>query len=321
MSGMAGIGDSPDAPGGRTINNSAGTELVARRQRSDRPSGPSAPERTASQRWRLAWSTAPVTSRIGLIVTTVLILAALLAPVLPLQDPLAQALSLTNRGPSLHHLFGTDYLGRDVFSRIVYGTRSSYEGVLVGLLVTMIIGIPWGLIAGFGGTAVDEVLMRAADGLLSFPGIVLALGFISVLGPSLYHAMIAIGVVTAPSMARLLRSTVLPIRRAEYVLVSGALGAGRLRIALRHVLPNAMGPVLVQGFSLGSIFLIVGAGLSFLGFGVQPPAPSWGADLVSAYQYFVVNPFGTVVPGLVITIAAWSISAVGDGVREAVLLS
>ena len=321
MSGMAGVGDGPDAHSGLAVNNSAGIVPDARRWGSGRSGGPDGSRASAWHRWRFAWASAPVASRVGLVVTTVFILAALLAPVLPLQDPLAQRLNLTNAGPSVHHLFGTDYLGRDVFSRIVYGTRSSYEGVIVGLVVTMIIGIPWGLIAGFGGTALDEVLMRAADGLLSFPGIVLALGLISVLGPSLYHAMIAIGVVAAPAIARLLRSTVLPIRRAEYVLVSGALGASRLRIALRHVLPNAMGPVLVQGFSLGSIFLIVGAGLSFLGFGVQPPAPSWGADLVSAYQYFVVNPFGTVVPGLVITIAAWSISAVGDGVREAVLLN
>jgi peptide/nickel transport system permease protein len=321
MSGLAGVGDGTDTHDGLAINNSAAIVPVARRRGSGRSGGPDESQGSAWRRWRFAWASAPAASRIGLVVTMVFILAAVLAPVLPLQDPLAQRLNLTNAGPSLHHLFGTDYLGRDVFSRIVYGTRSSYEGVLVGLVVTMIIGIPWGLIAGFGGTVVDEVLMRAADGLLSFPGIVLALGFISVLGPSLYHAMIAIGVIAAPAMARLLRSTVLPIRRAEYVLVSGALGASRLRIALRHVLPNAMGPVLVQGFSLGSIFLIVGAGLSFLGFGVQPPAPSWGADLVTAYQYFVVNPFGTVVPGLVITIAAWSISAVGDGVREAVLLN
>jgi peptide/nickel transport system permease protein len=314
MSGIPGVGDAPGRVGGLAI------PLSQRRpgRQADRPGGP---EGTGWRRWRFAWSSTPVASRIGLVVTLVFVLAALLAPILPLQDPLAQALNLTNRGPSLHHLFGTDYLGRDVFSRIVYGTRSSYEGVLVGLVVTMVIGIPWGLIAGFGGSALDEVLMRAADGLLSFPGIVLALGFISVLGPSLYHAMIAIGVIAAPAMARLLRSTGLPIRQAEYVLVSGALGASRLRIALRHVLPNAMGPVLVQGFSLASIFLIVGAGLSFLGFGVQPPAPSWGADLVNAYQYFVVNPFGTVVPGLIITIAAWSISAVGDGVRELVLMN
>jgi peptide/nickel transport system permease protein len=268
-----------------------------------------------------SWKVMPLSSRIGLVVTLALILVGVLAPVLPVQDPLVQHLNHTNASPSLHNLLGTDYLGRDVLSRILYGARSSYEGVLVGLLVTMIIGIPWGLIAGFGGAVADEVLMRAADGLLSFPGIVLALAFISALGPSLYHAMIALGVTAAPAVARLLRSTVLPIRKAEYTLVSSALGARPMRIALRHVLPNAMGPVLVQGFSLASLFLIVGAGLSFLGFGVQPPAPSWGADLVTAYQYFVVNPFGTVVPGLVITIAAWSISAVGDGVREMVLLN
>jgi peptide/nickel transport system permease protein len=261
----------------------------------------------------------PLLSRIGLLISVVLLLAGVLAPILPLADPLTQHFHEANLGPSLGHVLGSDYLGRDVFSRTIYGARSSYEGVAVGLLVTMIIGIPWGLLAGFGGAVVDEVLMRTADGLMSFPGILLAVGFISVLGPSLYHAMVAIGVVNAPAIARLLRSTVLPIRRAEYVLVSGSLGASRWRIAFRHVLPNAMGPVMVQAFSLGSVFLIVGAGLSFLGFGVQPPAPSWGADLVNAYQYFVNNPFGTVVPGIAITIAAWSLSAIGDGAREMIL--
>lgn len=267
------------------------------------------------------WTRMALLPRIGLLISLALLLAGALAPFLPLPDPLTQHFHEANMAPSLHQLLGTDYLGRDVLSRTIYGARSSYEGVAVGLLVTMIIGIPWGLLAGFGGAVLDEVLMRAADGLMSFPGILLALGFISVLGPSLYHAMIAVGIVNAPAIARLLRSTVLPIRKAEYVLVSGSLGASRWRIALRHVLPNAMGPVVVQAFSLCSVFLIVGAGLSFLGFGVQPPAPSWGADLVNAYQYFVNNPFGTVVPGIAITVAAWSLSAVGDGVRELMLLN
>jgi peptide/nickel transport system permease protein len=311
MTGIAGTGNRP----------SSVAVTLRRPWRGRQPDGAGQASGKARGRWRAAWAGFPVSARAGLVITGLLILAAVLTPLLPLHDPLSQHLEQRNAGPSLHALFGTDYLGRDVFSRVVYGTRSSYEGVLIGLVVTMIIGIPWGLIAGFGGAVLDEVLMRAADGLMSFPAIVLALAFISVLGPSLFHAMLALGVIAAPTLARLLRSTVLPITRAEYVLVSGALGTSRLRIALRHVLPNAMGPVLVQGFALGSLFLIVGAGLSFLGFGVQPPAPSWGADLVNAYQYFTVDPFGTVVPGLVITIAAWSLSAIGDGVREVVIFS
>jgi peptide/nickel transport system permease protein len=315
---MAGVDGNARAPGSIVVSAS---DAAIPRPGARQPGGTDAGQRPGKSWLAASWNAMPVPSRVGLVVTVVLILAGVLAPVLPIQNPLAQHLGETNASPSLHHFFGTDYLGRDVFSRMLYGTRSSYEGLVVGLFVTVIIGIPWGLIAGFGGPVLDEVLMRAADGLLSFPGIVLALAFISVLGPSLFHAMIALGVIAAPAMARLLRSTVLPIRKAEYVLVSGALGTSRPRIAIRHVLPNAMGPVLVQGFSLASLFLIAGAGLSFLGFGVQPPAPSWGSDLVSAYQYFLVSPFGTVVPGLVITLAAWSASAVGDGVRELLLLN
>jgi peptide/nickel transport system permease protein len=241
--------------------------------------------------------------------------------VLPLQDPLAENLSLVNSAPSLQHLFGTDYVGRDVFSRAVYGARPSYEGAAFGIVVALGLGVPWGLAAGFGGAALGGFLMRIADGVLSFPGILLAIGIVSVLGPSLFHAMIALGITDAPAIARLLRAQVLPNRRAEYVLIAGSLGASRIRVAFRHVLPNALGPVLVQGFALCGIYLVAGAALGFLGFGVQPPAPSWGTDLAGAYQYFVNNPWGTVVPGLAITIAAWSISAFGDGVREWLALS
>jgi peptide/nickel transport system permease protein len=319
MSEMAGINDNLGALGGSGLAGDLPV-AVTPPQLSTRSSWP-APASTGRRSPAALWRQMPLPSRVGLVIFLLLLLAGFLAPLLPLSDPLTQQFRAANLAPSLHHLLGTDYLGRDVFSRTIYGARSSYEGVAVGLLVTMAIGIPWGLLAGFGGSVLDEVLMRAADGLMSFPGILLALGFISALGPSLYHAMIAIGVVNAPAIARLLRSTVLPIRSAEFVLVSGSLGASRWRIALRHVLPNAVGPVVVQAFSLCSIFLIVGAGLSFLGFGVQPPAPSWGSDLVNAYQYFINSPFATVVPGIAITIAAWSLSAVGDGVRELLVLN
>jgi peptide/nickel transport system permease protein len=178
------------------------------------------------------------------------------------------------------------------------------------------IGVPWGLLAGLGGTIVDEVAMRAADAVLSFPGLLLALGVIASIGPSLWHAMAAVGFLASPALARLLRSGVLPIRNSEYVLVARSLGVSRTRIAFRHVLPNAMGPVLVQLFASASTMLIVEAGLNFLGFGVQPPEPSWGGDLANAYLYFSSNPFGTVVPGVAIVIGAWSMSAVGDYIRE-----
>jgi peptide/nickel transport system permease protein len=254
--------------------------------------------------------------RIGLVVFLLILLASLLAPVLPIDNPLQQTLSLRNAGPSLHHLLGTDLVGRDVFSRVIYGCRSAFEGVGIGILAMLVLGVPWGLAAGFSGAAVDEVLMRIADAMLSFPPLILAIGVVSALGPSITHAMVTVGVISAPGLARLLRSATLPLRGAGFVLIAQSLGVSRWRIAVRHVLPNAMAPAVVQTVAAASYFLIVEAALSFLGLGVPPPAPSWGADMATAYLNFTGDPAATIVPGLAITIGAWSISAVGDGLRD-----
>lgn len=253
---------------------------------------------------------------VGLVIFGALLLASLLAPILPLGDPLGQTLTMRNAGPSLHHLLGTDLVGRDVLSRAVYGCRSAFEGVLIGVVAMLVIGVPWGLAAGFFGTVVDEFLMRVADALLSFPPLVLAIGVVSALGPSIVHSMVAVGVISAPGIARLLRSAVLPVRDAQFVLIAGSLGVSRLRIAVRHVLPNAMAPVIVQTVAVASYLLIVEAALGFLGLGVPPPAASWGSDMAGAYLNFTANPTATIVPGLAITIGAWSLSAVGDGLRD-----
>ncbi|MGH3250490.1 MAG: ABC transporter permease [Trebonia sp.] len=257
--------------------------------------------------------------RIGLVIFGLLLLATLLAPILPIDDPLQQTLSLRNAGPSLHHLLGTDLVGRDMLSRVIYGCRSAFEGVALGVASMLALGVPWGLAAGFSGTAVDELLMRIADALLSFPPLILAIGVVSALGPSISHAMVTVGVISAPGVARLLRSAVLPVRGAQFVLIARSLGVSPLRIAARHVLPNAMAPVVVQAVAAASYFLIVEAALSFLGLGVPPPSPSWGADMASAYLNFTANPTATVVPGLAITIGAWSISMVGDGLRDVLI--
>lgn len=254
--------------------------------------------------------------RIGLVIFCLLLLASLLAPVLPIDDPLQQTLSLRNAGPSPHHLLGTDLVGRDMLSRMIYGCRSAFAGVALGVLTMLAVGVPWGLAAGFFGAAVDEVLMRIADALLSFPPLILAIGVVSALGPSISHAMVTVGVISAPGVARLLRSAVLPVRNAQFVLIARSLGVTRLHIAVRHVLPNAMAPVIVQTVAAASYFLIVEAALSFLGLGVPPPSSSWGADMASAYLNFTANPAATVVPGLAITLGAWSISVIGDGLRD-----
>jgi peptide/nickel transport system permease protein len=259
-------------------------------------------------------------ARLGLAVFALLLVTGLAAPLLAPYDPLAQNLGLRLMGPSAGHPLGTDLLGRDVLTRILYGAGSSFQGVAIAMLTTVVVGVPWGLAAGFGGRVADELLMRIGDGLLSFPPIVLAIGIIAMLGPSLTNSMTATGVIFAPSVARLLRSAVLPLRDAEFVLVAGSLGASRMRVALRHVLPNAMAPVLVQIFALASLAMIIQAALGFLNLGVPPPTPSWGQDLASAYLYFTGNPMATVVPGLAISVGAWSLSALGDGLREVMVL-
>ena len=254
-------------------------------------------------------------ARIGLVVTVILVLAGIFASLIAPASPL-HLFPQTAQGPSLRHLLGTDLDGRDVLSRLIYGSTSAYEGVGIALLVTAIIGIPWGLIAGFGGKAADESLMRLADVFFSFPALILSIGIISVLGPSLVHSMVAVGIAFAPSIARLLRGATLPLRRADFVLVASSLGVRRARIVMRHVLPNAIAPILVQMFALASIALIIQAALGFLSLGAQPPAPSWGNDLATAYTYFLSNPTATIAPGVCIAIAAWSLSALGDGLRE-----
>jgi len=253
---------------------------------------------------------------IGLILFGVMLFVSLAAPLLPLQDPLAQTLSDRSASPSGAHWFGTDMVGRDVFSRTIYGCRSAFAGIGLAAAVMLVIGIPWGLAAGFAGTVVDEILMRVADAFLSFPALVLAIGVVSVLGPSLENGMMTVGVICSPVIARLLRSAVLPLREAQFVQIAGSLGVGRSLIAVRHVLPNALAPVVVQTFALGAQFLIVQAALGFLGLGSPPPEPSWGQDMADAYLHFTSEPFTTIVPGVAITLGAWSISVIGDGLRD-----
>jgi peptide/nickel transport system permease protein len=257
-----------------------------------------------------------VAATVGLVVFVLLLLLSLTAPLLPLQDPLAQTLSARTAPPSMDHLFGTDLVGRDVLSRTIYGCRSAFAGIGLALVVMLLIGVPWGLVAGFAGTVVDEVVMRVADAFLSFPALILAIGVVSILGPSLENGMITVGVICSPVIARLLRSAVLPLREAQFVQIAGSLGVSRPLVALRHVLPNAMAPVLVQTFALGAQFLIVQAALGFLGLGSPPPEPSWGQDMADAYLNFTSEPFATIVPGVAITLGAWSISTMGDGLRD-----
>lgn len=242
--------------------------------------------------------------------------AGLLAPWLAPHNPLTLDLDHTFAGPSWDHLLGTDANGRDVLSRLMYGARSSFLGIAITVSVAGLLGSLWGLLAGYIGGAVDEVLMRLADAVLSFPGIVLAIAITGAMGPSLFSAMLSVGIVFSPIIARLLRTQVMLLRHSEFVLVSKCLGVHPARVALRHVVPNAINPVVVQLCSLASVALIIEAALGFLGLGVQPPKPSWGPDLSRAYAEFFSEPMLTVAPGLAITITAFAISQFGDGLRD-----
>jgi peptide/nickel transport system permease protein len=258
----------------------------------------------------------PPALRYGLPILFVIILITLFAPWIAPYDPLANSVRERLQGPSMAHWLGTDATGRDVLSRLIFGARQSMLGTLICVSVAGGLAIPWGLAAGYLGRFWDEALMRLTDAMLAFPGLILALAIGGVLGPSLINAMIAMGIVYAPSCARLLRSAVLPLRNADFVLVARSLGASGMRTAFRHVLPNAMAPFLVQLCAVASLALLAEGALSFLGLGTQAPTPSWGSDLAKAYLNFRAAPLMTIAPGLTIACFSFLLAQLGNGVRE-----
>ncbi len=276
------------------------------------PPPPAAPGPTASRRHR--WPL-PVGLVISITVLALLLLAALLAPVIAPDNPLAQNLSHTKAGPSLAHLLGTDYYGRDVLSRLIYGGRSAFLGVAISLGVGLVLGVPWGLAAGYWPRWTGAILMRLADALLAFPALVLAVVITGVLGPNLYTSMTSVGVVFAPVFARLTRVGAMEVRQREFVLAARLSGCNRRVILLRHVVPAVLGPVVVQATIFAGLAFIIEGGLSFLGLGVQPPAPSWGGDLALAYQYILSSPGQVIPPGALIAIVVLCVYRIGDALR------
>jgi peptide/nickel transport system permease protein len=254
---------------------------------------------------------------VGLAIVAVVALAALLAPLIAPTDPLAQNLGIGAVGPSAHHPFGTDKLGRDLFSRIVYGARVSIRigFVAVGLAIT--IGTAIGMAAGYLGGKVDNVLMGAMDVMLAFPSIILAIAIATILGPSITNLMIAVGIVYIPQYARLARSSVLAIRDAEFVEAARAVGARSLPILARHMLPNILAPLIVQAALGIATAELEAAGLSYLGLGAQPPTPEWGAMLNDARDYWLSAPWALIFPGLAITLLVLGFNLLGDGLRDA----
>jgi peptide/nickel transport system permease protein len=253
---------------------------------------------------------------VGAAVLLIFILAAALAPLLTPIDPLAQDVMNGLKPPSGEYLFGTDKLGRDLFSRLLYGARISlFVGFAVVVLSTLI-GGSFGLVAGYWGGWADELLMRVTDIFFAFPGLILAMAIAAALGPSLENALIAIVAVTWPIYARLVRGQVLTLKRREFVEAARALGIRQWRILLLHILPNSLAPILVQAsFDLGAAILSV-AGLSFIGFGAQPPIPEWGVMISEGRNYIATQWWLATFPAIAILLVVAGFNLLGDGLRD-----
>lgn len=243
--------------------------------------------------------------------------AAILAPWLSPADPLAQNVSAGLRPPSAEYLFGTDKLGRDILSRMLYGARIS---LIVGVAVVALaggVGTLLGLVAGYLGGWIDEAIMRLTDIFFAFPALILAMAIAGSLGPSLRNALIAISVVSWPVYARLIRGQVLALKQREFIQAARALGTPEWRIVLLHLLPNTLAPLLVQtSFDMGAAITAV-AGLSFIGFGAQPPTPEWGVMISEGRNYITTQWWLTTIPALAILLIVGGFNLLGDGLRDA----
>jgi peptide/nickel transport system permease protein len=254
---------------------------------------------------------------VALALIAVFAACAVLAPLLAPYDPLAQELGSRLQPPSAQHWLGTDSLGRDIASRILFGARIS---LVIGIVVVAsagVVGTLIGLVAGYAGGFVDEALMRLTEVFLAFPALILAMAIAGALGPSLSNAIIAIAAVTWAVYARLVRGQILSLRRREFVEAARAIGASRIRILWHHLLPNVLAPLMIQAsFDLGSA-IIAAAGLSFIGFGAQPPTPEWGVMISEGRNYISTQPWLSLFPGLAILFAVGSFNLLGDGLRDA----
>ncbi len=255
-------------------------------------------------------------SVMGLVIVVAFVAMAILAPIISPYPPLAAHFTQAFQPPSAHHWLGTDELGRDVLSRIIYGARGSLASGVMIVGLGLLVGVPLGLISGYVGGIVDDVIMRFVDAALAFPALVLALAIAWILGPSLIHAVLAIAAVTVPQFARITRGQVLAVRSREYVEAARCLGASPWRIMFQHILLNASTPIIVVAtLNIGGAILSV-ASLSFLGLGPPPPAPNWGSMLEDGSQYLNMAPWISLFPGLAIFLAVLGFTTLGDGLRD-----
>ncbi len=262
----------------------------------------------AALRWK--------TFTVGLLLIAMFVLAALLAPQISPYDPAKPDFKSLMQKPSFDHLFGTDDKGRDIFSRVVHGTRVSFAIAIVSVALATSIGLPLGLASGYFGGFIDSVISRLVDALFAFPPILMAIAIMSIRGKGELSAMIAIGLIAIPEFARVSRSAMIAEKENDYVLAARAIGCTSTRIIFKGILRNTLGPVLVL-ISLGFAFAILNeTALSFLGLGAQPPSSSWGADVAASRRYIREAPWLSVYPGLAIVFLVLALNLTGDGLRD-----
>ncbi|MCB1492859.1 MAG: ABC transporter permease [Rhodobiaceae bacterium] len=244
-------------------------------------------------------------------------LACVFAPLIAPYDPVAISLSAKLKPPSFAHWLGTDYFGRDVLSRVLYGGQLSLTVALLVVVSSTLVGVPIGLLSGFAGGRIDNLLMRTMDAFLTFPPLLLAVAIVGVLGPSIENVMLALALVRVPVFARIVRSSTLSIREEVYIAAARVLGASWFRIVVFHVLRNAIAPIVVQITIVFAGAIVSEASISFLGLGAQPPTPSWGRDLNEARRYLEDAPWLLFGPAMAIMISVLSVNFIGDGLRDA----
>jgi peptide/nickel transport system permease protein len=253
----------------------------------------------------------------GLAIIVIIILTAIFADVIAPYDYRAQNLLLIAEPPSRDHLLGTDDLGRDILSRIIHGARVSLQVGFVAVSISLIVGGTLGALAGYYGGNLDNVVMRFMDVLLAIPSILLAIAIVSAFGGGLGNVMIAVGIATIPVYARIVKASVISIKEQEFIEAARAVGATDARIILKHILPNSMAPIIVQGTLGVAIAILSAAGLSFIGLGIEPPTPEWGAMLSSGRHLIRRAPHVATFPGVAIMITIFALNLLGDGLRDA----
>ena len=252
----------------------------------------------------------------GLFIVALLIFFAITADIIAPFKYYEQDLMASFQTPSREHLFGTDEFGRDILSRIIHGSRISLQVGLIAVSISVVLGGFFGAVAGFYGGRIDNLIMRGMDILLSIPSILLAIAIAASLGPGLYNMMVAVGISTTPQYARIIRGSVLSLRGQEFVEAAKAVGSSDTRIIMKHILPNCLAPIIVQSTLGVASAILTAAGLSFIGLGIQPPTPEWGAMLSGGREYIRDYAYMTIFPGLAIMITILALNFLGDGLRD-----